>query len=191
MAVDLPFTGYLDDRAALVHALHAYSARPVVCAHSSTGMLISDPAVGSVAHLVYIAAFMPEEGEDPMGLSRSAPATELEMECAEDGTCRIRPEVARRAFYPDLDPTTADAAIERLRPMNVGSLLSPPATSPLWRSVPSTYVVCAHDRAFHPDLQRRLAARATYAVELQSGHAPFISHPDAVADILAEVALPG
>lgn len=188
-AVDLPFSGYSDDQRTLARALDAMRPRRlIVCAHSSTGMLISDPVIGSVDHLVYVAAFMPEEGEDPLMLASSAPPTELRFDCGEDGLCTIAAPIARQAFYGDLDDRSADRALRLLRAMSVQSLLSPPAPPPLWKSVPSTYVVCANDRAFHPDLQRRLATRATAVVELDVGHSPFVSHPETLGAILAQLA---
>jgi hypothetical protein len=55
-----------------------------------------------------------------------------------------------------------------------------------WRDRSSTYAVCAQDNAVHPDLQRILARRCTRTVEWASGHSPFLSHPDWVADLLAK-----
>jgi pimeloyl-ACP methyl ester carboxylesterase len=57
-----------------------------------------------------------------------------------------------------------------------------------WRTKPSTYVVCANDQAIHPVLQRILARRCVTAVEWPTGHAPFLSRPDLVAGLLADLA---
>ncbi|BDI24159.1 hypothetical protein L3i23_29350 [Herbiconiux sp. L3-i23] len=46
--------------------------------------------------------------------------------------------------------------------------------------VPSTYLVCADDRSTSIELQRFHAAKATRAVELPTGHHPFLSRPDLV-----------
>jgi hypothetical protein len=49
-------------------------------------------------------------------------------------------------------------------------------------------LVCAQDRNTSPELQRVHAARATRAVELPTGHHPFLSRPDLVAAEIGEIA---
>jgi len=53
-----------------------------------------------------------------------------------------------------------------------------------WRDVPSTYLVCAADRGTSAARQRRYAERAGRVVELDAGHHPFLSRPDAVRDLV-------
>jgi len=57
-----------------------------------------------------------------------------------------------------------------------------------WRGIPSTYVICADDRAILPGLQRRMSARADEVVEWNTSHSPFASRPDLVADLLERLA---
>jgi hypothetical protein len=57
-----------------------------------------------------------------------------------------------------------------------------------WETIPSTYVVCTEDRCVDPSAQRQWAAQATNAVERPYDHSPGVSHPDEVADLLAEIA---
>jgi pimeloyl-ACP methyl ester carboxylesterase len=63
-----------------------------------------------------------------------------------------------------------------------------PRLASAWRSKPSTYVVCTLDRAIPLEHQRRMAARASERVEWQTGHSPFLSRPDLVADLLIRLA---
>jgi hypothetical protein len=53
-----------------------------------------------------------------------------------------------------------------------------------WQGISSTFLVCADDLGTPPALQRRQAERADRVVELPSGHHPFLSMPDAVADLV-------
>jgi hypothetical protein len=55
-------------------------------------------------------------------------------------------------------------------------------TSAGWESVDSTYIVCATDQSTSVGLQRMHADRATRSVEVQTGHHPFITRPDLVAE---------
>jgi pimeloyl-ACP methyl ester carboxylesterase len=53
-----------------------------------------------------------------------------------------------------------------------------------WREKPSTYLVCTRDRAIPEDVQRRLAVRTRRVVDLPTGHFPFLTAPDRLADAL-------
>jgi pimeloyl-ACP methyl ester carboxylesterase len=60
-----------------------------------------------------------------------------------------------------------------------------------WRDTPSTYVVCALDRAVDPVVQRRMARRCTTAVEWPVSHSPYLSRPAEVAALILAVVLAG
>jgi len=55
-----------------------------------------------------------------------------------------------------------------------------------WASVPSSYVVCADDRAVRPEAQRERAALVGTTVELDTDHSPFFSGAGALADFIAD-----
>ena len=46
--------------------------------------------------------------------------------------------------------------------------------------------MCADDRAIPAELQRSRGARAARIVELASGHHPFLSRPELLADVLVD-----
>ena len=52
---------------------------------------------------------------------------------------------------------------------------------------PSTYVVCAQDRAIDPGLQRTMASRCTDVREWQTGHSPFVGRPDLIVDLVQDL----
>jgi hypothetical protein len=54
--------------------------------------------------------------------------------------------------------------------------------------VPSTYIVCTEDKAIQPSAQHAWAENATSVIERPWDHSPGVSHPDEVADLLAEIA---
>jgi pimeloyl-ACP methyl ester carboxylesterase len=100
-------------------------------------------------------------------------------------TVGLDPELGVQLLYSDALPDVAAAAAARLRP--VGRLLFrgvPEAIA--WRSVPSTFVVCAADEVVHPALQHAMARRATRTVVWPCGHSPAATRPQAVADLIAE-----
>jgi len=188
-AIDLPLNGPRGDIAA---ARACIEQRPdaVVLGHSYGGFVITHAAAGlNVAHLVYLAAFMPEADENIGATAAAAPRTVLNdaMVVNDDGLVVIDPDLAVDAFYHDCDAAGAGAAVARLRAQKFESYPILDGEPP-WRSVPSTYVVCADDRALAPELQRRLAERAERVVEWGGGHSPFLAQPERVAELLIRLA---
>ena len=191
VAVDLPLTSLHDDVKAVTATLDA-GERLVLCGHSYGGAVITDAGHHTaVEHLVYLTAFACDEGESP-----SATAVEENLPFAdfndalvfsEDGaTMSVSPSHAA-SFYHDCDRADVDAAVARLRPINL-LCATTPTTSPAWRLKPSTYVVCSEDRGLHPAMQRHLAARCTRSVEWPTAHSPFLNRPDLVASLLEKLA---
>ena len=99
----------------------------------------------------------------------------------------IKAELTPDAFMQDCDEEAVAGALERLtrQPLAVFGQ-TPRAVA--WRERPSTYVVCAEDRATPPEAQREYAKRAGRVVELPTGHHPMLSRPELLARVLAEAA---
>jgi len=178
--------GLAQDAAALRRAL-ADAGPVLLCGHSYGGMVISAAGqLPQVRHLVYLCAFMPEPGESVASALACDRRAGYWMRTQGDWTM---PDPARAAavLYGDCDAALQEWACARLRPQasrTFGESLEDPA----WRHLPSTYVVCGQDRVIRPAIQReRLAPRAGSVVELDSGHAPFLSRPAEVAALLAEL----
>lgn len=60
-----------------------------------------------------------------------------------------------------------------------------------WQHIPSTYVMCTNDKALLPQVQEAMlgAAGDKFKIfQLNSGHSPFLSHPDFCVDVLLEAA---
>jgi pimeloyl-ACP methyl ester carboxylesterase len=180
----------------------------VLVAHSMGGVvatLAAEQAPELVAELVYVTSFAPvrgmaaagylttpeNAGERVNGLFAADPATvgALRMDL-DDSACRRE---AREVFYHDVDEATADAAISLLSPdapLGIpGETFSVSASG--YGRVPHTYVVCTEDRVIPPALQRRFvteidaaSARPTTVVELATSHSPFLSAPDALAEVI-------
>ena len=158
--------------------------------HSYGGLVITHAAIGlDVSHLVYLAAMMPELGEDVMATIAASPPTVLQgaMTPLQDGRIVVDPEHRIEAFYDDCDPAEAQQAAARLRPMLMDSF---PVLDkdPAWHSIPCTYVVSRDDKALHPEVQRLHAARATRCVEWDVAHSPFLARPELVVELLDELA---
>jgi pimeloyl-ACP methyl ester carboxylesterase len=160
----------------------------VLVGHSYGGMVITEAASGqeNVWHLVYVTSVMPERGETMASFGGSELGPWMDPR-PEDGTMGIKAELAPDAFMQDCDEEAVTGALERLtrQPLAVFGQ-APRAVA--WREKPSTYVVCAEDRATPPEAQRGYARRADRVVELPTGHHPMLSRPELLARVLAEAA---
>jgi pimeloyl-ACP methyl ester carboxylesterase len=188
--VDLPSVGARPgagtdlsaDAAALETVIESVAGPVVLCGHSYGGMVISHAASKRVTRLVYLCAFMPLEGESLVGMRGGRHMPWVQM--LEGGLTLPDPERTATVFYSDCDAPTVEWAQSQIRPQS-GAPFDEPVPRPAWRNTPSTYVICANDRALPADVQRNVfAPRATETIELQAGHSPFLSHPDGVADLL-------
>lgn len=187
-AVDLPFTGYGDDvecvRAAVASARSRAGAVHVVC-HSYAGLPVA-AAGHDATHLTFVAGRLPLPGESPAASTPrwGFPEFLACMRPDDDGVVRLSPEAGPLLFNRTSD-SLATLALQRLRPMT-SRVPEAPVDDPAWMSVPSSYVVCADDRAVQPDSQRERAALVGESVELDTDHSPFLSSVGALADFIAD-----
>jgi len=163
-------------------------ARPIVLVgHSQGGIGITYGAAGVdfVRHLVYLTALMP--GVDLGETKLTSELVVKGMRPTETGTT-FDPELAEEVFYNDCEPEDVTWALARLDPLAPAPQDVEPPKGLAWVDKPSTYVVCTDDHAVTVEAQRIYAERATHVVEWPSSHSPFISMPEAVADLLTNLA---
>ena len=161
----------------------------VLVGHSYGGMVITDAAADqkNVAHLVYVTSVMPERDETLASLGGGRePGPWLDPR-PEDGTMGVKAELLPGAFMQDCDEEAIAGALERLTRQPLAAFGQSPR-GVAWREKPSTYVVCADDRATPPEAQREYARRADRVVELPTDHHPMLSRPDLLAGVIAEAA---
>jgi pimeloyl-ACP methyl ester carboxylesterase len=194
-AVELPSCGpsedglgdlYADSDA--VRAVLDEDDEPVLlCGHSYGGVVITDAAAGhpNVRHLIYITSFLPDRHESLADFSAEEPAPFLDP--GDDGTVGVRAELLPPLFMQDCDEDAVAEGLSRVTRQS-GAVFGQLPRAVAWRTIPSTYVVCADDLATSPELQRAQALRAGRVVELATGHHPFISRPDLLAAVLGEIA---
>ncbi|WIY04307.1 alpha/beta hydrolase [Amycolatopsis mongoliensis] len=175
--------GDLHDDAAAVRALLDASDEPAVLVGHSYGGVVITQAGGhpAVRRLVYVTSFLPDTGEALADFGTGEPPPWHVSHG--DGTAGVREELVRPLFAQDFDDATYAGAAARLTVQNE-AVFGQRTTAAAWREIPSTYVVCADDRATQPEKQREQAARATDVVELPVAHHPFVTRPDLVAAVL-------
>jgi hypothetical protein len=187
-AIDLPLTGYRDDVAAVRTAIGAARARGAavhVVGHSYAGLPVAEAGHGAV-HLTFVAGRLPLPGESPAAHTPrwGFPGFRACMQHGADGAVRLSPHAGPFLFHRT-NAALAGFALHHLRPMS-STVPERPLDDPAWRSVRSSYVVCADDRAVRPESQRERAALVDAAVELDTDHSPFLSGAAPLADFIAE-----
>ena len=191
-AIANPLQGLTSDTAYAISYLDTIDGPKVLVGHSYGGAIITNAAtaVPGVKSLVYIAGFIPAEGETIGELAaKSTPALPLVSTQVPDGTeVIIDPAQFREAFAGDLEPATAaDLAITQ-RPANTKAVTDVSAVEG-YLTIPSWDLLTTQDHAIDPNLQRFMATRAKARItEVASSHAVMLSHPGAVAAIIEQAA---
>ncbi|MGV9660062.1 alpha/beta fold hydrolase [Streptomyces koyangensis] len=188
-----------EDTRVVQEAVDGFGVAPVVVGHSYGGSVIT--GVRGAGHLVYLAAFVLDAGESAAGWGGgSAALREAVVAVGEEGATRggggptnrgggatrLRPELAAGVLYGDCPAPLARRAVGLLREQGPGCGRGVPERQG-WRTTPSTYVVCARDRAIDPGVQRRMAARCGEVREWPTGHSPFVGRPELVVGLVREV----
>jgi pimeloyl-ACP methyl ester carboxylesterase len=216
LAVDLP--GRLDRPADLATLTVAEAAASVVrdigaavaegddlvlVAHSSGGLEVPEIVAGvgaaRVRAIVLNAASVPPEGGNGFDCmqQRHAEAARAALAAAdEQGTAIItplpRPDAMRRSSGEELTDEQHAFACDPVRCVEDSfNLYRHPVRWSQAAGIPVTYVVNLRDRAIPADLQREMAARLPdppTIVELDCGHLPAVTRPEAFARIVDEVA---
>lgn len=185
-------TSLADDVAATRHLLAELEGPTLLVGHSYGGLVISEAATSApgVVGLVYISAFLLDEGETLLSSGAAFPPLEVfqHLLVTGQGLAWIDPDVFPQHFANDLDPMKAQALAVAQVPPNA-SIFETRAGQPAWKSLPSWSLFGSEDRMIHPEQHRWMAQRSkATAREISASHVPFLSHPDEVAHIILEAA---
>jgi pimeloyl-ACP methyl ester carboxylesterase len=191
---DITLASWRDQIAALVDA----APEPVVLVgHSRGGIVISEVAEArpdKIARLVYLAAFLLDDGETIARTMRADGASLIlpNLIVFEDGISSIvRGEALAETFYGDCTPEEVADARARLRPEPVLPNRTPVRVSAgRFGRVKRAYIATAADRAVPPALQRKMytALPCDPVITMDSAHSPFLSAPATLALHLAMLA---
>ena len=180
-----------DHVGAVVEVLEASDRPAIVVGHSFGGFVISHVAERvpeRVELLVYLAAFLLRQGETVLEVATSILPRVPHLEVQEEeGLIAVRPEAAPLVFYDDCTPEDARWAAARLVPEALAPRRTPAVlTEERSGSIPRVYVETTNDRALAVSLQRRMhsALPCREVVSIASGHSPFLSMPETLAERL-------
>lgn len=199
----------------LIHKMREIGDRVMLVGHSLGGLTVSAVAEQleqPVDALVYLAAFMLPPAMPAIAMIQHERMTGEEVaplflaDPTVVGALRLDPSSddsnyrgkLHSAFYGDLNEAAADAQLQHLHcdePVNVVLEPSPISAQGFGRQR-RYYIRCSQDRAiplsgqdFMIDAVDTAMGSETQLATLDSSHSPFLSQPQALADVLLRIAL--
>jgi len=171
----------------------------VLVGHSMGGMAVTQAAprcADRIASMVYVAAFLPQDGESLIGLTQlpegEGDQVQANLVVSGDPPVATMPaEASRAATYEHCSDEMAAWAIASRTPQPVFPFTEPVALDGFdFAGIPRAYVACSQDRAIPPPLQRRMyeAAGCDPVFELDTDHVPQLSRTAELAEILQQLA---
>ncbi|GAB2458677.1 alpha/beta hydrolase [Comamonas humi] len=190
-AVELPLTSLADDVERTRKMLAQIPGPVLLVGHSYGGAVITEAGnAGNVAGLVYIAAFAPDSGESPGGITQQhLPAAAPNLAPDSDGYLWIKADKFHESFCQDLGADEALAmAVAQKAPL--AGTFGDTIGSPAWKHQPSWYQISSEDRMIAPENQQRMSARlnARKVITLDASHASLASRAAEVAALIDEAA---
>jgi pimeloyl-ACP methyl ester carboxylesterase len=192
-----PLRGLAADAVAVSDLVRTVDGPVVLVGHSYGGSVISnvDPDAGEITGLVYVNAFVPASGESVLDLSGLFPGSTLndalQPAPRSDGTTDlyILADRFHDQFCADVPKAQAARMAVTQRPATLEAFQEPSGDRPLWKELPSWFLVGAADRTIPAALHHFMAERASAqrTIELPgASHAVAVSHPDTAARLILE-----
>lgn len=189
--VQNPLTSLQADVDATNSIINQQDGPVILVGHSWGGMVITEAGNSpKVAALVYVAAFAPDSGETAGKLIGSAPQAPEAGFVMNDpyGLVYFDPAKFHSGFAADLSQEQSDFMAASQAPI-IGKCFGEPATHAAWKTKPTYGIVPTEDKALNPEVERAMYKRANAKViEIKGCHVIFISHPEAVANVIIAAA---
>ena len=190
VAAPLPLTSLANDVAALEQTLERIDGPVVLAGHAYAGAVIGETRNAKVRSLVYIAALAPDEGETVADVFYHATPHPYAPLLAPDthGAIWLPERAFTEAFaqHATADEQALLAAAQR--PIS-SDCIGAPVRRPLWKDLPSWFLVAEEDRMIVRETQLFMAHRMNATLRSEPvDHAPMVTAPDVVADIIREAA---
>ncbi|RPK32229.1 alpha/beta hydrolase [Streptomyces sp. ADI93-02] len=196
IAASNPLRGLTNDAEYVRQVVAAVDGPVVLAGHSYGGSVISNAARGldNVKALVFVAAFLPDEGESAIDLSGKFPGSTLGAALRPapvtlpDGSqvadLYIDKEKFHDQFAADVPEATTSVMAATQRPVT-DAALGEGAATPAWKEIPSWVLVATQDQNIPPQTQKFMAQRAKATqVEVEASHAVSVSQPGEVARLI-------
>ena len=183
LAAPLPLTSLAEDVAALNRSLDRTEGPIVLAGHAYAGAIIATSRTRES-----VTALAPDEGEKVADVFYRVKPHPQAPKLAPDSNGLIwLPEGAfATAFAQNAsgDDRAVLAAVQR--PISLGCI-TVPVGRPLWKDIPSWFLVAEDDRMIVPETQRYMAERMKARIEVHAvDHAPSVTAPRAVVEMIRD-----
>jgi pimeloyl-ACP methyl ester carboxylesterase len=194
LATAVPLRGVAADASYLGAVIDQLEGPVVLVGHSYSGCVITVAGTSDkVAGLVYVAGFVPDEGEAITDLQARFPSLAmgnfLQPRPLPDGSVELTvdPERFHDIFCADVPDAEAAFMARAQRPL-LATAFEDRAAAAAWRVKPSWGVFGTGDQPIAPQLHRFSYDRAGSTVTEVEGASHFVmlSHPDTVAGVIRE-----
>jgi pimeloyl-ACP methyl ester carboxylesterase len=187
-AAPLPLTSLADDVAALNRSLDRTEGPILLAGHAYAGAVIALARPERVKALVYVTALAPDEGENVADVFyRLEPHPQApKLAPDSDGLIWLPEGAFETAFAQNASAEDRAVLAAVQRPISL-DCITVPAGCPLWRHIPSWFLVAEDDRMIVPGTQRDMAERMKATIKVHDvDHIPSVTAPGAVVDIIRD-----
>jgi pimeloyl-ACP methyl ester carboxylesterase len=188
LAAPLPLSSLSDDVAALHRSLNRSDEPIVLVGHAYAGAVIAEARSERIKALVYISALAPDTGETVADVFyRLEPHPQAPKLAPDENGLIWLPETAfETAFAQHASPDDRAVLAAVQRPISL-ACITVPVGRPLWKDIPSWFLIAGDDRMIIPDTQRYMAERMNAKIKAHAvDHAPSITAPTVVVDIIRD-----
>ena len=165
-AAPLPLTSLADDVAALNRSLDRTEGPIVLAGHAYAGAVIALARPERVKALVYVTALAPDAGEKVADVFyRLKPHPQAPKLAPDSNNLIWLPDEAFAAAFAQnatADEQAVLAAVQRPISLNC---ITVPVGRPLWKDVPSWFLIAKEDRMIVPETQLYMAERMMAKIE--------------------------
>jgi len=185
----ISFQSYVDQ----VKAAIGTRNNVVLVGHSFGGLVISQVAEeipSQIKELIYLAAALPHDGDNLLGLAKGDPASHIGKYLTidkEHGAAIIAKEGVADIFAADAPQQVQEYIAANIKAEPLAPLATPVhLTDKNFGSIKKVYIHTANDHAISYPAQQYMVknSKVDKVYTLQSSHTPFISMPDKLAAIL-------
>ncbi len=198
-----PLRGLASDPAYLADFLKTITGPIVLVGHSYGGAVITNAATGNpqVKALVYIDAFIPDQGETVLQLVGAKPGPCLAAKPTNvfnfvpypgapkgDFMLYLKPNVFVSCFTNGLPASEGAVLASTQRPVSFSGFATP-SGAPAWKTIPSWSLIGTADKAIPPVEQRFMSNRAhAHVTEIVAPHLSMVAQPGAVTTLIEQAA---
>ncbi|MDB5200867.1 MAG: alpha/beta hydrolase [Ferruginibacter sp.] len=192
-AANVTINSYRDK---VIAAIKAANTKVILVGHSLGGMVVTATAESipdKIEKLIYIAAFVPGNGQRLVELAGQDAQSQLGpslIPSATQPTLDVIPANRVAIFCQDGSATVKQLVLDKFRVEPAIPFGMPVfVTAAAFGQVDKYYIHTTADQAIGITLQKQMASAAgiTKVYSLNSGHSPFLSMPDSLADMLMTI----